>query len=395
MKLTKDRIAEIAKEVADSVLSDGKRHALAPQAATYDDMVKAMGKLTAPTPTPPEKGIFAGQFMRALAACKGDPERASRWAEKAFGEEHPVTKTLQASDAAAGGVLVPTEFSTDIIELLREMAVVRSMGPRIIPMPTGSLQIPKITGGATATYLGETDNITADEQAFGTINLTWKKLAVIVPISNDLLRFEAVGADAIIRDDSLYAMISREDQAFLRGDGTENTPKGILNWVLAANTFAANATINLANVTADLADAILRLRQANVKFINPGWIMAPRSEMYLRSVRDANGNFAFKDEMDRGTVFGWKYASTNEVPITLGGGSDESELYLVDFADMIVGESNRVSVDTSAEAAYWDGSALQSAYSRDLTLLRLIAHHDFGVRHEESIVVVTAVKWTP
>jgi HK97 family phage major capsid protein len=117
--------------------------------------------------------------------------------------------------------------------------------------------------------------------------------------------------------------------------------------------------------------------------------------MYLRSVRDANGNFAFKDEMDRGTVFGWKYASTNEVPITLGGGSDESELYLVDFADMIVGESNRVSVDTSAEAAYWDGSALQSAYSRDLTLLRLIAHHDFGVRHEESIVVVTAVKWTP
>ena len=217
---------------------------------------------------------------------------------------------------------------------------------------------------------------------------------MIVPISNDLLRFEAVGADAIIRDDSLYAMAQREDQAFLRGDGSLHTPKGILNWTPSANKFDANVSTTLATVTTDLSDAILRLRQGNVKFINPGWIMAPRTEMYLRSIRDTNGNFAFKEEMDRGLLFGWKYASTNEVPITLGGGT-ESEIYLVDFADCIVGESNTVTVDSSSEASYWDGSALQSAYARDLTLLRLIAHHDFGVRHEESLVVIEAVTWSP
>lgn len=392
MSLTKEEIAALVKATMEEV------QAGQPPVDDTRKVVEEMAKAITLANRPPEaklaKGIQAGRFMRAVAAGGGDPMRAARWAIKAFGEDHAVTRTLQSSEDAAGGVLVPTEFSTDIIELLREIATVRSMGPRIVPMPTGSLQIPKITGGATATYLGETDNITESEQTFGQINLTWKKLAVIVPISNDLLRFEAVGADAIIRDDSLYAMAQREDQAFLRGDGSLHTPKGILNWTPSANKFDANVSTTLATVTTDLSDAILRLRQGNVKFINPGWIMAPRTEMYLRSIRDTNGNFAFKEEMDRGLLFGWKYASTNEVPITLGGGT-ESEIYLVDFADCIVGESNTVTVDSSSEASYWDGSALQSAYARDLTLLRLIAHHDFGVRHEESLVVIEAVTWSP
>jgi len=393
-ELTRERIAEIAKEVSVEVLKETEHGANDP-GARFDEMVKAFTQANkaAQPKSKADKGLECGRFMRAIAAGGGDPDKAGRWAVKAYGEDDEVTKTLMASDAAAGGVLVPTQWSTDFIEMLREIAVVRSMGPRIVPMPTGSLQIPKLTGGATATYMGETENITATEQTFGQVNMTWKKLGCIVPVSNDLLRFEAVGADAIIRDDSLYAVAIREDQAFLRGDGTLHTPKGMYHWAPAANKFDANATVNLANVTSDLADAILRLRQGNVKFINPGWIMAPRSEMYLRSVRDANGNFAFKEEMDGGTLFGWKYASNNGVPITLGG--TDSEIYLADFADCVVGESGTVMVDSSSEASYWDGSALQSAYARDLTLLRLIAHHDFGVRHEESIVVIEAVKWTP
>ena len=50
-------------------------------------------------------------------------------------------------------------------------------------------------------------------------------------------------------------------------------------------------------------------------------------------------------------------------------------------------------IDTSSEASYWDGSQYQSAYSKDLTLMRVIAEHDLGVRHAESIVMIEAVKW--
>jgi HK97 family phage major capsid protein len=262
-------------------------------------------------------------------------------------------------------------------------------------MPSGSMQFPKLTGGATAGYIGESQNAPATEQTFGNINLTWKKLACLIPVSNDLLRFEAAGADAIVRDDAVAAMSIREDQAFLRSDGSEFAPKGLLYHCPTGNKFDANATINLANVTTDLATAILTLRQSNCRFIRPGWIMAPRTELYLMSVRDTNGNFAFRDEMMGGRLWGFPFASTNEVPINLGTGTDESEIYLTDFADVVLGEANTLMVSASDVAAYHDGTSVQAAFSLDQTVMRLLAHHDMNVRHEESLCVIEAVKWTP
>jgi HK97 family phage major capsid protein len=48
--------------------------------------------------------------------------------------------------------------------------------------------VPKITGGSTAGYVGENANITKTQPTTGQITLTFKKLAALVPISNDLLR---------------------------------------------------------------------------------------------------------------------------------------------------------------------------------------------------------------
>jgi HK97 family phage major capsid protein len=342
----------------------------------------------------PETGLMAGRFMRAIAFGKGDLDKAASFAKKEWGEDGAVTKALEASDAAAGGVLIPTEWSGEVIELLREMTIFRSMNPRLVPMPTGALQMSKLTGGATAGYIGESQNLPVSEQTFGQINLTWKKLAVLVPISNDLLRFNTEGADAIVRDDCVAAMSQREDQAFLRDDGTAFTPKGIRNWVPAANTFDANNTVNLANVTSDLAAQILLLREAHVRFLRPGWLFAPRTEFYLLQVRDTNGNFAYRDEMLRGTLWGIPYGSTTEIPTNLGGGT-ESEIMLCDFADILLGESNALEVMASDVAAYYDGSAVQAAFSLDQTVLRLIAHHDIAVRHEESLSLMENVKWIP
>jgi len=393
MKLTKESIAALAKEIATEVMASREP---APQSVGFDDMVKAMSQLRAPAPQPErnEKGLGFARFLRAMASGKGDPERAAKYANKLWGADNEITKILQASDDSAGGVFAPTGISSEVIELLQERAVFRAMGPTIVPMPTGSLQIPKITGGATASYIGETQNIAITEQTTGMINLTWKKLAAMIPISNDFLRYESYGADSMIRNDTVAALATREDLAFMRGDGTEHTPKGMLHYVPSANTFDANATVNLANVTSDVADALLRLRNAHCRMLKVGWLWNPRTTMWLKQIRDTNGNFAFKDEMDRGMFWGFPYLDTTNIPINLGGGT-ESEIYLVDYADMILGEAGQLMVDTSTEASYWDGSALQSAYSKDLTLMRVIAHHDLGVRHDASIVVITAVKWIP
>jgi HK97 family phage major capsid protein len=380
-------IGEVVREVMDAKFEDLKaqnqEHISNMQAAARVEKLEK-----------PAAGLMAARFMRAVAAGKGDIRRAAEFAHKEWGEDGAIMKALEASDAAAGGVLIPTQWSGEVIELLKEATIFRSMGPRVVPMPTGSMQMSKITAGATAGYIGESQNLPVSEQEFGQINLTWKKLAVLIPVSNDLLRFNTEGADAIIRDDSVGAMSTREDQAFLRDDGTQFTPKGIRNWVTAANTFDANDTVNLANVTSDLAAQILLLREAHVRFLRPGWLFAPRTEFYLLQVRDANGNFAYRDEMLRGTLWFFNDTATTEIPTNLGGGT-ESEIMLCDFADILLGESNTLEVMASDVAAYYDGSAVQAAFSLDQTVLRLIAHHDIGVRHEESLSLMENVKWIP
>jgi HK97 family phage major capsid protein len=351
-------------------------------------------------PVEVDKGKVVGGMIRMLAMAKGDQDKAVEYGKKVYElDDHPVVKALMAGDATAGGFLVAPEFSAEVIELLRPMSVVRSMNPIVMPMDTGSISIPKLTGGATANYVGESANIPSSQQTTGMLDLTWKKLAALVPISNDLLRFTTTSpsADAVVRDDVVMSLAQREDLAFIRGDGLSGTPKGLRNWAPAANVLTVNPTINLANVTEDLGLLVLQLENADVRMLRPGWLFAPRTKNALMNVRDGNGNFAFRPEMLLGTLNGLPFKTTTQIPIDLvvTGATGESENYVVDFADVVIGESSEIIVDASANAAYFDtpSGAVVSSFSRDETVIRAIARHDFGMRHDASVAVHSDVDW--
>ena len=183
-----------------------------------------------------------------------------------------------------------------------------------------------------------------------------------------------------------------EDVAFIRDAGTGNAPKGLRYWAPSASVIAANATVNLANVTADLGKAELALEEANVRLSRPHWLMAPRSKNYLMNLRDGNGNKAFP-ELDRGELRGAPVLTTTSIPKNLGSGTNESEIYYVDADELILAEDQRIIIEASPVAAYYDGSAVQAAFSLDQTVVRVIAQHDFAPRHPEAVAVLSAVTW--
>jgi HK97 family phage major capsid protein len=352
-------------------------------------------------------GMSFARVVRAMAAAKmhkigseGVVDILRQWGDGDLADalKETQTKALAAGDATAGGFLVPTQFSSEVIELLRAQSVVRKLGARTVQMPTGTLKYPKLASGAAASYIGENVNISKSEETFGQLTLTFKKLAVLTPISNDLLRYSSPSADAIVRDDLVSAMATKEDSSFLRGSGTDATPKGLLNWCVADQKIAADA-VSLANVTDNLGQLVVKLKNADIPMISPGWIMAPRTEQSLATIQNANGVFAFRDEVIRGTLWGWPIGVTTNVPITLdttgAGNDDESEIYLVDFAQVIIGESQGLLVDSSQEAAYHDGSNVQAAFSLDQTVVRAIAEHDLGMRHDKAVAMLTGVTWAP
>jgi HK97 family phage major capsid protein len=391
---TKDSLGPLVHEAVEAQL--GKALETQTQSATsLADAVKQLA--AANTHIPAEKqdtGMLLGRMVRALAVSKGDPDKSIAFAKKEWGEGDPVIKALEAGTATSGGFIVPPNYSADIIELLTPQTIVRAMGARTMPLVNGTLQVPKITAGSTAAYIGESQDIAESQPTFGMLNMTAKKLAALVPLSNDLIRFSSPSADSIVRDDTVRAFRVKEDITFIRAQGTEFTPKGLRYWAPTANILTVNATVNLANVTEDLGKLVLALISADVGMVSPGWMMAPRTWNALMTVRDGNGNFAFRDEMLRGTLWGFPFRMTTQIPINLAyTGSAESEVYLVDFADVVIGEASSLTIDVSTEAAYVSSGSLVSAFSRDQTIVRVIAHHDLAVRHAESVAVLADVDW--
>lgn len=382
------------KEMIRSQISEAMRDA---PTTDYAAMFTMRGGGNVPANPVNANGV-AGQYLRAmgvaqLALRSGMPVNVVDYARKTWGAEANVTRVLAATDFTAGGAVVPAPVSSEIIELLRPASAVRRMNPTFLGMDNGTLTIPKITGGATASYVAENANLPATGQTWGNIQLVARKLGCIVPMSNDWLRRAVPGADTLVRDDTVAAVAQRSDLAFIRGDGTQDTPRGLKYLMASANVIPANATVNLDNVTVDLGKLWLALAGNNSRMLRPGWIFSPRTLNYLMNVRDGNGNYAFQAELATGKLKGYPFSMTTQIPVNLGGGTDESEVYFVDFADFAIGETTGMLIDMSGEAAYWDGSAVQAAFSRDQTVLRVITEHDTALRHDFSAAMLTGVKW--
>lgn len=345
-------------------------------------------------------GMAVARMARAIAASKGDPRRAAEYAER-NGMGADVAAALNMATDSAGGILVPANLASEVIEILRPKAVIRRLGTRTLPLPNGNLTIPRLKGGAVVGYIGTDTDIPATEQQFDDLKLSAKKMAALVPISNDLLNYSGINpnVDQIVMDDLTGAVAAREDKAFIRDDGTGNTPKGLKSWVLPANILHAPDLSGLSGqqlfnaIDQFLGALILLLENSNSNLTSPGWVLAPRTKRFLADFRDGNGN-KFYPELASGMLKGYPVGSTTQVPNNLGAGANESEIYFADFGDCFIGETEQLRIDYSSEATYKDSEGnVISAFQRDQTLVRVITHNDFGPRHVESVAMADQVKW--
>lgn len=340
-------------------------------------------------PTKQELENDLSQFVRAHGCARLTGQHPVAIARDVLGND----RLAQAMTAANNAGMIPDNLRPVVIELLRPRSVIRRMEPMMVPLVNGNLRMPRLATGATANYVGENTNAASSIPDTDSVTLTAKKLIAVVPVTNELLRRSTPGGDVVIRNDLIAAVAQKEDSTFLRSDGTSNTPKGLRFWAPNNSTSrpAANATVNVANIQADLTKLINALETTDVPMIRPSFILAPRVKNYLSTLRDS-GQVVFP-EMTQGLLRGFPFYVSNQIPTNLGGGTNESEVYFTDASELMLAEEPTFILEASSEAAYHDGSAVQSAYSRDLTVFRIIVEHDFAPRHDNSVAVLTAVTW--
>lgn len=387
-KLTKEDLNKLIRDAVGDELAELREASIEKGAKAEEARAKALSDAGSGEEKSSEPATFGG-VLRHLVAANGNVDRAKDNAHKAG--EASVAKALAASELAAGGVLLTPEMSAEVIPELNARAVVRARGADVVDMPTGSMSMPFEDSGPTANYVGENEAAPTSQPSYGVHQLNARKLVTMIPASNELLRGNN-SMDGRIRRQAAIKMALREDIAFIRGDGNNGTPKGMLNWADPANKFTSNGT-DLDGVTLDLTRAAELVDTTDVPMVNPGWLLGKRSKWALMRIRTADGQYAFLDEMRGGTLFGYAFSDTSQIPQNLGAGN-ESEVYFADFGSLIIAQTEGIIVSVSSEAAYSVGSQQVSAFQNDQTLIRLIAQHDFmaGYRGKE-ISVIQGVTW--
>lgn len=352
------------------------------------------------SPVRNEKGDKAARMLMGIYHSKNmGAERTADWIENRFGDSDVAKALASTVDGPSGGDLIPTAFSTDWIELLLPLVAVRKNKPELIGMPAGNLTIPRLAGGATATYGTETTPAATSQQTFDQLILSNKKLTAMVPVTNDLLRKSPIGVEGLITANVVQMLGLREDLAFLRGDGTNSTPTGLLNMCLPANVLTA-AGVDAVSVTNLMNGLVQTLETGNSRMIRPAWIFNPAVRWFLASVKDQVGGFLYKDELLTGSFNGIPYVLSNQIPnnvanyLTASTGTAGSEIYLADYADLIIASTYEVGVEVSNVASYVDGTgATVNSFQSDQTVFRVMTENDFGCRHLASVAVGKVNSW--
>lgn len=305
-------------------------------------------------------------------------------------------KAFEIVGPGPGANTVFTPLSTDFIDFLRNETVIMRGGPTMVDLSNGYLDIPGGNAPTTGAYLAEGADLAYTQATTRKINLTAKHLGAITAVSNFNLAVSPLPLAAIIGNDLLAGVTLAMDNAGLRGDGSGQNPTGLRSLINAANIFAAlgGTSPTLANLDTGCRNAQLRLAQNNIPKRRLRWIMSNRSLMFLKYVRDGNGNKAYPSLSDANPTWdGIPVLVSEQVPSNLGAGTNESEIYLVDFGHFLVGIARALQMTSSTEASYNDGVGTRSAFQRDQTVIRAISSHDFDIRYDRAGAVITGVQW--
>lgn len=169
---------------------------------------------------PNTTGVTPGRWLRSVLVGRHNDDK---------NELSDELKALATTPDASGGYTVPQPLAAEFIDLLRAQSVLSRAGVRTVPMPSKTLSIAKIIADATVAWRAENASISASDPTFGAVDLSAKTIVGLVKFSLELSQ-DSLNVEQAITRSLTGAMAAEIDRAGLQGDGTSNSPTGVLNY---------------------------------------------------------------------------------------------------------------------------------------------------------------------
>lgn len=394
-----DALKAQGKNVSDleaemKVLKDAGEKKKSLLSAEWESLMESTRDATAKGEKTPDTMTLMGQYIMAGVAAineeKGtrqiDKQKAVYFAQKMYPESKALhgimQKDLTAGVPSAGGYTIPQVLSQDVVNALYANTILEKLGVNKVPMPNGNMRLARMDTSASVGWVGEVSGAASTQPVFGDINLQAKKLYALSLVSNSLLRYNTVGMDSWIARDLAQKAAIALDYAMLYGAGNSYQPLGLAN-VANIQTYGSSSTAVSKEAPVKM---LAKLKQANTPMLNPRWIMSPYGASWFQTVAFASGPFAWANEMlQNKTLAGVPFVESSTVSYT-DTTTDYADFWVGDFSELVWGVGYDISLEISREGTYVASGTTYSAFQRDETIVRLIAEHDFAVKHPTSFV---------
>lgn len=244
---------------------------------------------------------------------------------------------LQVSDDTAAGYLAAPEFVAEILKAIVEISPMRGL---VTVRRTGSrsVQMPRRTGRASATWVGEVETRANTEGlAYGMDDIPVFEANMRVPVSLQMLEDADFNIEDEIREEVSEGFGEQEGLAIISGNASKK-PQGILNASGYVSVVSGHAT----EIT---ADNLISLKYAiKTGYARMGSFILNRSTLgTIRKMKDGNGQYLWASGLAAGrpnTIDGESYLEMSDMP-SIGAGlkpvafGDWKRAYtLVDRLDM-------------------------------------------------------------
>lgn len=345
------------------------------------------------------KGTAFTRFAMALMAGKGNlmqsAEIAKRWADQTPEVETVLKAAVAAgttTDTAWAKPLVEYQnMASEFAELLRPATIIgRIPGLRNVPF---NIKVPRQTGGSSASWVGEGAPKPVSALAFDQISLGVTKLAGIVVMTDELVRFSNPSAEAIVRQDLIDTIVQTMDRDFVDPANAGSAgvkPASITNGVTPVVASGTDADA----VRTDVQALMGKFVTANMSLSGAVWIMTEMQALALALMLNPLGQREFPDIQingdSGGRFFGLPVVLSENIPANPGAGGppvtgDGARIILAKASEIMLADDGETLLDASNQASLQMDSAPTNPPVAATVMVSLWQMNLVGIRAERFI----------
>lgn len=344
------------------------------------------------------KGTAFTRYAMALMAGKGNlmqsAEIAKRW------DDTPHVETVLKAAVAAGTttdtnwakpLVEYSDMASEFAELLRPATILgRIDGLRRVPF---NIKVPRQTGGASASWVGEGAPKPVSSLAFDSITLGHTKVSGIVVMTDELVRFSNPAAEDIVRRDLVETIGGLIDKDFVdpaKAAVSEVSPASITNGVTPV--VASGTTAD--HLRADVQALMGKFITANMSLSGAVWIMTETQALAIAMLLNPLGQPEFPGLSisggTAGTFFGIPVILSENIPAqeevtgppAVPAGS---RIILAKASEIMLADDGQVMLDASNQASLQMDSAPTNPPVAATVMVSLWQMNMVGIRAERFI----------